>query len=278
MGVLVLQVMSQVVPLQLAWPEPEVGPAHFMHPLVPHASIEVLDTQRPLQMCWPSGHAHAPSRQVWPVAHSFPQRPQLFVSDRVSTHAPEHSVRPELHLKPHVPPSHVAAAFATAVRHGVHMLPHVATSVLLTQRPPQSWVPAPHSQRPWLQLAPLGHFIPQPPQFATSARVSTQALPHAVVPSGHLNPQTPVAHVGIARATSVLQACSQVPQCDASVCRSVQLAPHKVGVFAGQPETQPIVPAHTGVPPLHTMPQLPQVAGRLRSVSQPCSGSAEQWP
>jgi hypothetical protein len=63
-GVLALQVKPQLVPSQLAWPEPEDGPAHFVQPLVPHASIDVLSTQRPLQMCWPNGHAHAPSTQV----------------------------------------------------------------------------------------------------------------------------------------------------------------------------------------------------------------------
>jgi hypothetical protein len=158
------------------------------------------------------------------------------------------------------------------------MFPHVATSVLLTHFPLQSCVPEPHSHRPWLQLAPLGHFIPQLPQFATSALVSTHALPQAVEPSGHLNPQTPASHVAIARATSVLHACSHEPQWVASVWRSAQAPPQRVGVCAGQPETQPIAPAHTGVPPLHAVSQVPQVAACLRSVSQPFSGSPAQLP
>jgi hypothetical protein len=39
-----LQLKSQVVPLQVGEPDPEVGPGHLRHPLVPHASIDVLVT------------------------------------------------------------------------------------------------------------------------------------------------------------------------------------------------------------------------------------------
>jgi hypothetical protein len=43
-GVPALQLKSQLVPLQLGEPDPEVGPAHLRHPLVPHASIDVFLT------------------------------------------------------------------------------------------------------------------------------------------------------------------------------------------------------------------------------------------
>lgn len=216
-SVLALQVISQLVPSHVGIPDPSVGPEHFRHPLVPHALIEVLLTQAPLQSCSPDGHTHAPFTQLWPLPHGAPQRPQLFASLFVSTHAPEHSVRLPVHIESHWPFEQIAIAFATVERQGEHSLPHVATSVSLTQFPSQSCVPAPHSQRPWLQLAPLGHFVPQPPQFATSVFVSTHALPHAMNSPAHLNPHAPASHVTMARATSVLHACSHEPQCIGSV-------------------------------------------------------------
>jgi hypothetical protein len=83
-------------------------------------------------------------------------------------------------LKSHAPALQTAVAPETLVRQGEHIAPHVATSLSLTHLPLQSCVPDAHSQRPWEQLAPLGHFIAHWPQFATSDFVSTHALSHAV--------------------------------------------------------------------------------------------------
>jgi hypothetical protein len=146
-GVLGLHVKSHCPKVHVACPDPAVGPGHGEQ-RSPHVSTAVLLTQRPLQSWVPAGHSHTPRTQLIVPLHRFPQRPQLFLSERVSTHAPEHSVRSELHMKSHVPLSQTGVAPETLVRHGEHIVPHVATSSSLTHLPLQSCVPAAHSQRP----------------------------------------------------------------------------------------------------------------------------------
>ncbi len=66
-------------------------------------------------------------------------------------------------------------------------------------------------------------------------------------------------HSGVAFATPVVQVVPHVLQSLVLLVTSTHVAPHRVGVAAGQPETH-VPPWHTGVPPLHAWPHDPQLA------------------
>lgn len=98
--------------------------------------------------------------------------------------------------------------------------------------------PVPQTQfEPW-QVDPLGHDAPHAPQLELSVVVSTQAPAHGVKLVLHVNVHALEAHVGEALATVVEQAAPQVLQLLASLVRSTHVVPQRVGVAAGQPETQ----------------------------------------
>jgi hypothetical protein len=78
---------------------------------------------------------------------------------------------------------------------------------------------------------------------------------------------------------SAPQSCPQAPQFAASVILFTHFVPQTSGVEPPQLGRQVagvLCSEHSGVAPLHTSEQLPQVAGVLRSASQPSSGFAEQ--
>ncbi len=64
-----------------------------------------------------------PARQLWPVGHTLPQRPQFDVSLLVFTHAVEQKVVPPGHA--HMPPTHDCAA-----GHTLPQRPQLLRSVL----------------------------------------------------------------------------------------------------------------------------------------------------
>jgi hypothetical protein len=108
---------------------------------------------------------------------------------------------------------------------------------------------------------------PQPPQLSMSVCSSTQAPLQAVNPALHWNVHTLATQAGAALATAVVQPLPHVPQLLAFVVVSTQMGPHSVGEAAAQPEAH--APAtHTGVPPLHTWPQLPQLLLSVCSFTQ----------
>jgi hypothetical protein len=87
-----------------------------------------------------------------------------------------------LHVNPHVPPEHVAVAFAGAV-HAVHDAPHVSGLVLSEHVPLQLWNPVLHAMP---QLVPSHvaepfdgtlHAVHDAPQWVAS-EVGKHALPH----------------------------------------------------------------------------------------------------
>jgi len=61
-------------------------------------------TQEPLQLSMPDGHLHTLSWQVCPPEQGFPQTPQLFTSDEVSTQFVPQGVSPPLQVGPTTPP------------------------------------------------------------------------------------------------------------------------------------------------------------------------------
>ena len=65
--------------------------------------------------------------------------------------------------------------------------------------------------------------VPQPPQFAGSVWLSTQALPHSVVPAVQVVVQTPAEHPWPPR-----QAVPQAPQLAESVCVLTHSPAHNV--------------------------------------------------
>lgn len=75
--------------------------------------------------------------------------------------------------------------------------------------------------------------------------------------------------------------CVQEPQWAGSAFTSMQLDPQRVSPVA-QPLVQPLPPPgsaeHSGAVPPQTVPHAPQLAGRLRSVSQPSVALALQSP
>jgi hypothetical protein len=62
----------------------------------------------------------------------------------------------------------------------------------------------------------LAQAIPQPPQFATSLEVSTQAPLQAKSPAAHSKPHLPATHVALAF-SGAAQAFEQAPQWAGSV-------------------------------------------------------------
>jgi hypothetical protein len=163
-----------------------------------------------------------PLAHVWALAHALPQPPQLPTSDCSSTQ---------------VLPQRVGAASGQPEAH-----PYV---------PPE---PAQTG------AAPL-HALPQLPQL--SALVSwTQAPPQSVYPVTQANPHSPLAHAGWALATVVEQTLPQVSQSFTLLVASTQVPPQSVDAVGGQLAAQayetPSALAHTGVAPVHALPQLPQ--------------------
>jgi len=150
------------------------------------------------------------------------------------------SVKPALHAKLHAPAAQVAAALAKA-----HARPHI-------------------------------------PQCITVVRVST-SQPFAALSSqlaklaSQRIPQVPDAHVRVVFERSG-HAIAQVPQWVTEVMMSTQEPAHRVSAVA-HPEMQvrvPLTTLQTGAAPPHEVPQRPQLAGAVRSASQPFNGFMSQ--
>ena len=84
--------------------------------------------------------AHLPLVHTEPAGHALPQAPQCVRLLRVSVSQPTaavQSAKPEVHVNPHTPPTHVEVAFGRTA-HGAHDAPQEATEVLLRHAPPQA--------------------------------------------------------------------------------------------------------------------------------------------
>lgn len=146
----------------------------FAQPPQLAGSVAVL-TQAPLQDDVPGGHAQEPFTQEAPPAQAIPHPPQLAAFVVVSTHAPLQFFVGGLQEPEQTP------ALQTSFRG--HTLPHVPQffgSDFTSTQPPQALaVPAGHPHLPALHVPP-GQAMPQPPQFAGSARVSVHLPPQGV--------------------------------------------------------------------------------------------------
>jgi len=186
------------------------------------------------------------------VAQSKPQVPQFLGSVWVSTQVRVHSVGVG------------AEQFGVQMKgvdevwqrgevagQALTQLPHVRGSLRLASQPSSGW-------------------LEQCAKPDTHALAGTKQAPER-----HSIPVAPARTLG-----SVAQLCPQVPQLERSDWVSTHCDPQRSGAGAAQLEEQagaPVVVEQSAVGATHCLPHCPQVAGRVRSVSQPSSARVEQW-
>jgi hypothetical protein len=220
------------------------GVAHGVQ-FVPHDIGDALLTHVPPQSWKPVAHIvpHAPDTHVATVPGGAGQGvqfvPQLAI-DVDETHVEPHAWNPELHESPQLVPSHVAVPFGS-VGHGVQLVPHPLVESFATHAPLHMWLLA----LQFHEHVPLVH--------------------DAVAPegAGHTVPQEP-------------QFCG-------SVAVSEQAPDGQCIIPAGHPVAHPYAPVvmsrrHTGVAPLHIVPQAPQFIESVSDVSHPFDATPSQSP
>ncbi len=215
-------------------------------------------------------------------AYGEPQPPQLLLSLWKFTHAPLQRVNPLLHAKLQALSTQSAVALAMLVEHTVvHVLQWLTLLVVSKQVPLHrvgvaAGQPETHMEFEHTGVPPLhAYAAPQPPQLLLLLVKSTHAPLHALNPPSQAKEHALLTHVAVALATPVEQVWPQVWQSSTSLVVSTQLPLQSVGVAAGQPEAHEYdVPdaTHAGVPPLHALPQLPQLAAVVNCTQAPLQG------
>ena len=132
-------------------------------------------TQAPEQLNWPGGQVavQAPLTQVWPLAHSLKQAPQLKALAARSTQARAHWVSGARHEVTQAPPTHTSLGWQA-----LSQLPQWLESLVRSRQLPwqlgpagQAWVQAPSAQAlPSLQT------VPTAPQLLEPLRTETQPV------------------------------------------------------------------------------------------------------
>jgi hypothetical protein len=142
---------------------------------------------------------HVPDVQVSPAAQTVPHFPQLLGSLETVVSQPfdatlSQSAKPALHVNPHVPPVHVAAAAFAGVGHA---LPHepqlLGVEPSVTSQPFEAtWSQSPNPPRHvhaqfddaqnGVAFGGVVHALLHAPQFAGSNARFVQLAPHRVVP------------------------------------------------------------------------------------------------
>jgi hypothetical protein len=186
---------------------------------------------------------------------TFPHPPQLFGSLFVFVQAPPHEVccvgQPVV--------VHAPATHASPAPHFVAQSPQCwKFCCMLTHWVPQSSVPASQPHLPAEQIWPFGQTVPQAPQLAGSALVSTQPPPQSL--SGVVQPasQRPALQTWLAP-----HAVAQLPQCAGSLASETQLPEH-----SESPASQThLAPLHTWLA-LHAVAQAPQWLASLPRSTQ----------
>src|SRR5262249_3161466 len=145
-------------------------PTHTCEPLhaEPHApQLEALAsrlTQKPSHKLLLAGHLQAPWLQNVPPVQAMPHALQFALLVMRSTHEPLHSTLPTPQLDWQPPELHTAAAGQT--------MPQAPQSSVLevrsTHSPSQPPSPAGQVHAPCTQIAFMGHFVAQAPQFDSS--------------------------------------------------------------------------------------------------------------
>jgi hypothetical protein len=240
--------------------------------------------QMPLQLCVPEGQT--PSH-AWATGTQAPLQSFLLVSGQDGTHArPVHVTSPP-------------AGFWQGVSHAV--VPHVAGSVLLTQRVPQRWYPVRHARShvPPVQIRwPLGSFgqATQPAPQAVASSSEAQRSLQRWYPEPQLKPHAVPSHDALVAPTGRGQvAHDDVPheftlsfaaQTPAQLCVPGEHMPAQAIAMSMQPPLQSFLPGgqlpphdppvQVALPPAgaaHAVHELPQVAGLVSSTQRP----SQRW-
>jgi hypothetical protein len=185
----------------------------------------------------------------------------LVGSLEVSTHAvgliAGQAVKPIVEQEPpQFVPSHVGVPLV-GVGHAVHEVPHEPVSMLLLQVPLQSWEPAGQAQVEVWQVFPPEHGAPHAPQLLLSVARLTHAVGltvgQAVNPIMLQEPpQFVPSHVGV-KLVGLGHAEHSVPQ------ELVDVLLVHVPLQSCMPAGQTQLPAWQLLPPVHTVPQPPQL-------------------
>jgi hypothetical protein len=185
------------------------------------------------------------------------------------THAPLQRVYPLLHVKEHALLVHCAAALAMLVEHALPQVPQSFTLLVVsTQLPlqrdgvadgqPETHVDPAHTGVPPLHAC----VAPQPPQLLTSLVKFTHAPLQRVYPLLHVKLHALPVQLAVALATAVVHAWPHVLQLLTSLVVSTQLPLQSVGATVGQPDAhayEAVAPTQTGVVPVQSLPQVPQL-------------------
>jgi hypothetical protein len=139
----------------------------------------------------PTAHVHSEPTHTWLAPHAVPHAPQLRGSAVVSTQPPTHETNGAAQAPTHAPAWQRAAFVSQSVPHAPQLSGSLASAAHAL---PQIWPACGHTQVPFVQVAAVGHALPQPPQLDTSDDVATHAEPHWVSPRAHGVWQAPFAH------------------------------------------------------------------------------------
>ncbi len=224
------------------------------------------DTPSQVAVAFAGGAGHATHDDV----------PQLATLELL-TQTPPQLWNPALHVKPHETPSHVADELAGGVHATHELVPQLFVLVLLTHTPAQLWKPALQAQPHETPLhvtvefaGPAGHATHDDVPHEFTLELLTHTPAQLWKPALQVKPQTAAVQVAVAFA-GVGHTVEHAPQRVGLVCRSTQ-APPQFASPGPHPVTHWYAPAtswQTGVPPLHTLKQTPQLLVVLRSTSQP---------
>jgi len=171
-----------------------------------------------------------PAVQLWPLAQTLPQAPQLLGSLVVLEQAPLHRTCPVGQL----PPPEAQIPLIQTSPDG-QTWPHApqlfGSLVVLVQVPlhrtcPVGQLPPLVAQTPLVQTSPDGQTWPHAPQFFGSLVVLVQVPLHRTCPVGQVPP--PVLQVPLVQGIPVGQAVPQVPQLEGSEVDVVQMPAHNV--------------------------------------------------
>lgn len=166
-----------------------------------------------------------------------------------------------VHTPPHEVPSQVAVPPA-GTGHAVHKEPQVLTEALLTQVPLQSCCPEGHAHTPFVHALPALQTLPHVPQFVLSVRRFTQLTPHLSPPGPEQSPpQTPLMHVAVPP-VGATHAVHDAPQLLTEA--SLAQVPPQSCCPAGHAHA----PFEHVLPPLQTLPHVPQFALSVRPFTQ----------
>lgn len=180
-----------------------------------------------------------------PHAPQFVTSPEAVLTSHPLASTPSQSPKPTAQAPPHAPLTQVALPFAKP-GHGVHDDPHELTAVSDRHAPLQRWVPAAHTQLPDVLHVPFTGDVHAPDVRG--------AAEHAALP----DVQTTIPAV----AHPPLPADVHPPPSDS------QAAPHRL-MPTGQ--TVPHTPDEQLWPAGHALPQVPQLAGSLATLTHPAA-------